>query len=89
MTALPTPAAMFTLEPLLRMVIAPEWFDSTKEKRSETAALTGLLDYGLLADKVPNCVTSAGLTAIASTAMSVIRDETDDRKLKDRTAEAK
>ena len=83
MTAPPTPATVFTLEHLLDMVIAPEWFDSTKEKLSEAAVLTGLLDYGLFADKVPPCFTSEGLAAIASASMSVVLEETDDKKLKD------
>ena len=83
MTTLPTPAAMFDLKHLLHTVIKPEWFDSTKEKLSETAVLTGLLDYGLFADKVPPCFTSEGLAAIASASMSVVLEETDDKKLKD------
>ena len=75
MSAPPTPPAVFTLEHLLDMVIAPEWFDSTKEKLSEAAVLTGLLDYGLFADKVPPCFTSEGLAAIASASMSVVLEE--------------
>jgi Reverse transcriptase (RNA-dependent DNA polymerase) len=81
MTVPPTPATMFTLEHLLEMVIEPEWFDATKEKLSGAAVLTGLLDYGLFADKVPPCFTSAGLATIASTSMSAVLEETDDKKL--------
>ena len=81
MTAPPTPATPFTLEHLLDIVIEVEWFDATKEKLSAAAVLTGLLDYGLFADKVPPCFTSEGLAAIASAAMSAVLDETDDKKL--------
>ena len=81
MTAPPTPATLFTLEHLLEMVIEPDWFDATKEKLSEKAVLTGLLDYGLFADKVPPCFTSEGLAAIASASMSAVLEETDDKKL--------
>ncbi len=65
------------------MVIAPEWFDLTKEKLSDAAVLTGLLDFGLFANKVPPCFTSEGLAAIASLTMSGILLETDEKKLKD------
>ena len=81
MTAPATPATLFTLEHLLEMVIEPEWFDATKEKLSGAAVLTGLLDYGLFADKVPPCFTSEGLAAIASASMSAVLEETDDKKL--------
>ncbi len=83
MTAPPTPATVFTLEHLLDMVIKVEWFDSTKEKLSAAAVLTGLLDYGLFADKVPPCFTSEGLAAHASVAMVGILEEANDKKLKD------
>lgn len=66
---------------LLEMVIEPDWFDATKEKLSESAVLTGLLDYGLFADKVPPCFTSVGLAAIASDCMSTVLEESDDKKL--------
>jgi hypothetical protein len=77
------PATPFTLDSVLDMVIAPEWFDLTKEKLSDAAVLSGLLDFGLFADKVPPCFTSEGLAAIASLAMSDILVETDEKKLKD------
>ena len=83
MTAPATPATLFTLEHLLEMVIEPEWFDVTKEKLSGAAVLTGLLDYGLFADKVPPCFTSEGLAAIASVSLIDILDEHDEKKLKD------
>ncbi len=83
MTVPPTPATLFTLEHLLEMVIEPEWFDATKEKLSGAAVLTGLLDYGLFADKVPPCFTSEGLAAIASVSLVDILDEHDEKKLKD------
>ena len=83
MTAPATPATLFSLEHLLEMVIEPEWFDATKEKLSGAAVLTGLLDYGLFADKVPPCFTSEGLAAIASVSLIDILDEHDEKKLKD------
>jgi hypothetical protein len=83
MTVPTNPATPFTLDSVLDMVIAPEWFDLTKEKLSEAAVLTGLLDFGLFADKVPPCFTSEGLAAIASLAMRDILVETDEKKLKD------
>ncbi len=52
-----------------------------KEKLSGAAVLTGLLDYGLFADKVAPCFTSEGLAAIASVSMSAVLEETDDKKL--------
>lgn len=83
MTVPPTPATLFTLEHLLEMVIEPEWFDATKEKLSGAAVLTGLLDYGLFANKVPPCFTSEGLAAIAAVSLIDILDEHDEKKLKD------
>lgn len=83
MTVPTNPATPFTLDSVLDMVIAPEWFDLTKEKLSEAAVLTGLLDFGLFADKVPPCFASEGLAAIASLAMRDILVETDEKKLKD------
>lgn len=83
MTVPPTPATRFTLEHLLEMVIEPEWFDATKEKLSGAAVLTGLLDYGLFADKAPPCFTSEGLAAIAAVSLTDILDEHDEKKLKD------
>lgn len=83
MTVPTNPATPFTLDSVLDMVIAPEWFDLTKEKLSEAAVLTGLLDFGLFADKVPPCFTSEGLATISSLAMSDILVETDEKKLKD------
>lgn len=63
--------------------IESNWFDFTKEKLSQDAVLTGLLDYGLFADKVPPCFTSEGLAAHALETMIGTLDETDDKKLKD------
>lgn len=83
MTAPPNPATLFTLEHLLEMVVKPDWFDATKEKLSGAAVLTGVLDYGLFADKVPPCFTSEGLAAIASVSLIDILDERDEKKLKD------
>lgn len=83
MTVPTNPATPFTLDAVLDMVIAPEWFDLTKEKLSDAAVLTGLLDFGLFANKVPPCFTSEGLAAIASLTISGILLETDEKKLKD------
>lgn len=83
MTVRPTPATPFTLEHLLDIVIEVEWFDATKEKLSAAAVLTGLLDYGLFADKIPPCFTSEGLAAIASESLVGILEEQDEKKLKD------
>lgn len=71
------------LADLMDMVIEPNWFDSTKEKLSPDAVLTGLLDYGLFADKVPPCFTSEGLATHAQVSMGSILEETDAKKLKD------
>ena len=83
MTAPPTPATPFTLEHLLDMVIEVEWFDTTKEKLSATAVLTGLLDYGLFAEKVPPCFTSKGLAALAAVSFVGVVEEPNEKKLKD------
>jgi hypothetical protein len=79
----PTPATLLTLEHLLDMAIEVEWFDATKEKLCATEVLTGLLDYGLFADKVPPCFTSEGLAEIASMSLAGILEELDEKKLKD------
>lgn len=83
MTVPPTPATLFSLAHILEMLIEPEWFDATKEKLSGAAVLTGLLDYGLFADKVPPCFTSEGLAAIVSVSLIGILEEQDEKKLKD------
>jgi Reverse transcriptase (RNA-dependent DNA polymerase) len=83
MTVPATPVTPIILKHLLDMVIAAEWFDSTKEKLSEADVLNGLLDYGLFADKVPPCFKSEGLAAFASASMSAVVEETDEKKLKD------
>lgn len=81
MTVPTTPPALSPFAHLLTMVIEAEWFDATKEKLSGAAVLSGLLDYGLFADKVPPCFTSEGLAAIATTSLSSVLKETDDKKL--------
>ena len=83
MTDPASPAAVFSIAHFLDIVIELEWFNSTKEKLSPAALLTGLLDYGLFADKVPPCFTSEGLAAIASVVMADILNESDDKKLKE------
>lgn len=59
-----------------------EWFYSTKEKLSPDDVLTGLLDHGLFAEKIPPCFTSVGLANIVTGAMGTLLDETDDDDLK-------
>jgi len=62
--------------------MAPEWFDFTKERLSSTDVLTGLLDYGLFAEKVPPCFSSVGLASIVAETMAGLLDEADEKKLK-------
>ncbi|MDO8778508.1 MAG: RNA-directed DNA polymerase [Burkholderiaceae bacterium] len=83
MTVPPTPAKPFIFEHLLEMIIEAEWFDVTKEKLGAAAVMTGLMDYGLFADKVPPCFTSVGLAAIASVSLDGILEEQDNKKLKE------
>lgn len=59
-----------------------EWFSSTKEKLSPEDVLTGLLDHGLFAEKIPPCFTSAGLADIVTGTMGTLLDEADDDALK-------
>ena len=58
------------------------WFDSTKENLSPADVLTGLLDHGLFAEKVPPCFSTAGLAVIVSATMGELLDETNEKKLK-------
>ncbi len=69
------------LADLLDMKI--KWFYSTKEKLSHGNLLTGLLDHGLFAEKVPPCFTTKGLAVIVSDSMTGLLEETDENKLKD------
>jgi hypothetical protein len=82
MTALPPADAEVKVENLLDLELALDWFDSTKEGLSSSDVLTGLLDYGLFAEKVPPCFSTVGLAAIVEEMMSDLLDETDDKKLK-------
>jgi len=77
-------AGQVQVENLLDMKFGSDWFDSTKESLSSAAVLTGLLDHGLFAEKVPPCFSTAGLTAIVSETMADLLDEADDKTLKDR-----
>ncbi|MBZ0106192.1 MAG: RNA-directed DNA polymerase [Sulfuricella denitrificans] len=67
---------------LLDIVLDFDWFDSTKEKLSPEDVLTGLMDHGLFAEKVPPCFSTDGLTAIVFELMADLLTETDDLKLK-------
>lgn len=69
---------------LLDMVLELNWYDATKEKLSPADVLTGLLDYGLFADKVPPCFATAGLAAILSEEKAGLLEGDNDKKLKDR-----
>jgi hypothetical protein len=81
----PQPAARdVQLENILDMELIIAWFDSTKEGLSPADVLTGLLDHGLFAEKVPPCFSTAGLTAIVSETMSDLLEEEDDTKLKEK-----
>jgi len=70
------------MDDLLDMVLVFDWFDSTRESLSPAEVLTGLLDYGLFAEKVPPCFSTVGLTAIVSELMADLLAEADDLKLK-------
>lgn len=53
----------------LDMMFGFDWFDNTKEKLSSSDVLTGLLDHGLFAEKVPPCFSTAGFSTIVSETM--------------------
>lgn len=82
MDATPPAADAVKVEDLLDLELAFDWFDSTKEGLSSTDVLTGLLDYGLFAEKVPPCFSTVGLAAIVAETMLGLLDETDEKKLK-------
>ena len=60
-----------------------EWFYSTKEKLSPEDVLTGLLDHGLFAEKIPPCFTTVGLAESVSESMGTLLDETNENTLKE------
>ena len=60
-----------------------EWFYATKEKLSPEDVLTGLLDYGLFAEKIPPCFTTVGLAEFVSESKGTLLDETNEKKLKE------
>ena len=79
----PLPAtAEVKVEDLIDLELAFDWVDSTKEGLSSADVLTGLLDYGLFAEKVPPCFSTVGLAAIVSETMADLLAETDDEALK-------
>lgn len=69
------------LENFLDMEI--EWFNSTKEELNHSELLTGLLDYGLFAEKIPPCFTTKGFAAYATEKLLNKLEEADDKKLKE------
>lgn len=77
-------AGKVNIEDLIDLELAFDWFGFTKEGLSSADVLTGLLDFGLFAEKVPPCFSSAGLTAIVSETMADLLNEKDDKKLKDK-----
>ena len=84
MVALKPPVGDFKLEDLPDLEIAFDWFDDTKEKLSPADVLSGLLDHGLFAEKVPPCFSTAGLTSIVAELMAELLDEKDDKKLREK-----
>ena len=70
------------MEDILDMVLDFNWFDSTKENLSAADVLTGLLDHGLFAEKIPPCFKTLGLATIVSETMVDLLEEKDDKKLK-------
>lgn len=59
-----------------------EWHFFTKESVSEQELLTGLLDYGLFAEKVPQCFSSKGLAEFVVETMPTLLDEPEEKTLK-------
>ena len=59
-----------------------EWHFFTKEGISEQELLMGLLDYGLFAEKVPQCFTTKGLAEFVMETILTTLDEPDEQKLK-------
>lgn len=81
----PLPAAgEVNIEDPIDLELAFDWLGFTKEGLGSADVLTGLLDFGLFAEKVPPCFLSAGLTDIVSETMADLLDEKDDKKLKDK-----
>lgn len=81
---IPQPAAgEQKIKDSLDMELEFDWFDSTKENLSPADVLTGLLDHGLFAEKIPPCFSTAGLAAIVSEKMAGLLDETNEKKLKE------
>lgn len=84
MNSLQPVAGIVKLKDLLDIELDFDWFDSTKENLSPADVLTGLLDHGLFAEKVPPCFSTAGLTAIVSETMADLLEEKDEKKLKEK-----
>lgn len=75
-------AAEVKVEDMLDLELAFDWFSSTKEGLSSSDVLTGLLDYGLFAEKIPPCFSTLGLAAIVAETMPGLLDEADEKKLR-------
>lgn len=75
-------AAEVKVEDMLDLELAFDWFDSTKEGLSSADVLTGLLDYGLFAEKIPPCFSTLGLAAIVAETMPGLLDEANEKKLR-------
>ena len=71
------------VENLFDTVLDLDWLDSTKENLSAADVLTGLLDHGLFAEKIPPCFKTLGLSAIISEMMADLLVEKDDKKLRE------
>jgi len=83
MNDLVSPAPHPTLEELFALEL--EWFYSTKEELSQSDVLIGLLDHGLLSEKVPPCFSTAGLAAIVSETMGNLLEEEDQKRRRTRS----
>lgn len=59
-----------------------EWHFFTKEGISEQEVLTGLLNHGLFAEKVPQCFSSKGLAEFVADTIPTLLDQPDENALK-------
>lgn len=73
-----TPPAKPKIERYFSLDHLPKW---PADKLSARDVLTGLLDHGLFAEKVPPCFTSKGLALHAESSLGGIFDEADEKKL--------
>ena len=73
-----TPPAKPKIERYFSLDHLPKW---SLDELSTNDVLTGLLDYGLFAEKVPPCFTSKGLAAHAKISLGGLLDEANERQL--------